>query len=288
MSDYDDIYADDSEENEQEKHLLFLADDVHFAIPIFTVREMLPTQNVIQLPNAPQWVRGVINVRKETFRLVDFRKRVGMKGLDDEENALIAELDQREEEHKNWIANLEEAVKNDTSFTGEVDPHKCTFGKWYDTFKSENTDVNFELKKFDKPHKAIHSTAEEALKLKEEGKNDQAMELINSRKDGELASLVELFSTVKHYIKEGRKEVIILIETEDDKFALVVDKVEVVENLRVSENSTLASFQKDERGFARHSKVARREKEDEVVYLVEPSWIIEGAKSLSIPEEVPK
>ncbi|MFP4179102.1 MAG: chemotaxis protein CheW [Spirochaetaceae bacterium] len=288
MSDYDDIYADDSEENEQEQHLLFLAEGVYFAIPIFTVREMLPNQNVIQLPNAPGWVRGVINVRKETFRLVDFRKRVGMNGLEDEENALIAELEQREEEHKNWIYELEDAVKNATPFTGEVDPHKCKFGQWYDTFQSDNTDVNFELKKFDKPHKAIHSTAEEALKLKEEGKIEQAMELINSRKNGELARLGELFSSVKHYIKEGRKEVIILIETDEDKFAVVVDKVEVVENLRVSEDSTLATFQKDERGFARHSKVARREKEDDIVYLVEPSWIIEGAQAVSLPEGLPE
>ncbi|MFO7850786.1 MAG: chemotaxis protein CheW [Spirochaetia bacterium] len=284
MSDYDDIYADDSEEQDQERHLVFLAGDVHFALPISKVREMIPHQNFIQIPNAPNWVRGVINVRNETFRLVDFRKRVGMSGLEDEENSLIAELEEREREHKNWIDSLEEAVKNDQPFTGEIDPHRCKFGQWYDSYKSDNTDVNFELKKFDKPHKAIHATADEALKLQKEGKTEQAISLINQRRDGELARLVQLFESVKRYIKEGRKEVIILIETADDKFAVVVDKVEVVENLRVSEESTLSSFQKDKKGFARHAQVARREKEDEVVYLVEPSWIIEGAEELAVPE----
>ncbi|MFO7849385.1 MAG: hypothetical protein R6V67_05440, partial [Spirochaetia bacterium] len=75
-----------------------------------------------------------------------------------------------------------------------------------------------------------------------------------------------------------------LIETADDKFAVVVDKVEVVEHLRVSEESTLSSFQKDKKRFARHAQVARREKEDEVAYLVEPSWIIEGAEEPAVPE----
>ncbi len=281
MSDYEDIYADDSEDAVENQQLVFSAEDVHFALPVSVVREMLPVQEVVHIPNAPGWVRGVINVRNETFRLVDFRKRVGMNGLEDEENALIEDLDKREQEHKEWIDKLEEAVTNDREFEGEVDPHKCNFGRWYDNYQSPNTEVMFELKKFDKPHRAIHQAADEALALKNEGKLDDAIALINNRRNGELARLVTLFDSLKASIKTGRKEVIILVETESDKYAVVVDKVEVVETLRISEESTLASFQTDARGFARHAQVARREKEDEIVYFVEPGWIIEGAEEVS-------
>ncbi len=284
MSDFDDIYADDEQDEVDSQQLVFSAEDVHFALPISAVREMLPGQGVIHIPNAPAWLRGVINVRKETFRLVDFRKRVGMTGLEDEENGLIRELEQREQEHKDWIDKLEEAVSNDEDFQGEIDPHKCKFGRWYDSFQSPNTEVMFELKKFDKPHKLIHRTADEAIALKNEGKTEDAIALIDARRNGELARLVELFESVKKSIKEGRKEVIVLVETEDDKYAIVVDKVEVVETLRVTEDSTLASFQKNAEGFARHSKVARREKEDEIVYLVEPSWVVSGAESVAVSQ----
>jgi purine-binding chemotaxis protein CheW len=283
MSDFDEIYDDETDESAQDQHLVFAAEDVHFALPVSSVREMLPLQETVSIPNAPDWVRGVINVRSETFRLVDFRKRVGMKGLEEEEDELIEQLGQREHEHKKWIDSLEEAVRSDENFEGELDPHKCKFGQWYDTYQTSNTEVMFELKKFDKPHRAIHSTAEDAIALKNEGKHDQAVELIRARRDGELARLVELFDSLKHRIRAGRKEVIVLVETEDDKFAMVVDKVEVVENLRVTDDTTLATFQSDANGFARHSKVARREKTEEIVYLVEPAWIILGASEVEAP-----
>jgi chemotaxis signal transduction protein len=283
MSDYDDIYADSGEEGAEEQHLVFSAVDVHFALPVSKVREMLPVQDVIHIPNAPSWVRGVINVRSETFRLVDFRKRVGMTGLEDEENALIEQLEQREHEHKVWVDQLEEAVNSDEPFEGELDPHKCKFGHWYDHYKADSTEVAFELKKFDKPHKLIHQTGEDALMLREEGKREEAVELIKSRREGELARLIQLFENLKHYIKIGRKEVVILVDTDDEKFAVVVDKVEVVESLRIAQESTLASFQSDTKGFARHSKVARREREEEIVYLVEPDWIIQGAEGVKTP-----
>jgi purine-binding chemotaxis protein CheW len=281
MSDFEDIYADDSDETAEHQQLVFSAENVNFALPVTAVREMLPVQEVVHIPNAPEWVRGIINVRSETFRLVDFRKRVGMMGLEEEENALIEELDKREREHKQWIDKLEEAVTNNREFEGETDPHKCNFGRWYDNYQSPNAEVMFELKKFDKPHRAIHKAAEEALALKNEGKHDEAIALIDNRRNGELARLVTLFDTLKATIKSGRKEVIVLVETDTDKYAIVVDKVEVVESLRISGESTLATFQTDARGFARHAQVARREKEDDIVYLVEPGWIIQGAEEVS-------
>lgn len=279
MSDYEDMF-DDLEDDTEEQQLVFFAKDVQFAIPISTVREMLPLQEVIRIPNAPDWMRGVINVRNETFRLIDFRKRVDMQGLEDEEDELISQLEQREEEHKNWIDKLEEAVTEETAFEGELDPHKCKFGQWYDNFESNNTDVMFELKKFDRPHKAIHATADEAIKLRDEGKKEDAMELIENRRNGELARLVELFDSLRGYIRGGRKEVIILVETDTEKFAVVVDKVEVVESLRINEGKNLSSFQSSSEGFARHSQIARREKEEEIVYLVEPDWIVMGAEDI--------
>lgn len=273
----DDLYE---EEDGQIQYLIFLAADRYFAVPALSVREMLPMQKVIALPEAPDWVRGVINVRNETFPLVDFRKRIGMEGSLEESNQLIHELDQRELEHMQWIDMLEDSVNEDLEFDGETDHHKCKFGIWYDSYEAPSVAIQLELKKFDDPHRAIHATAGEVLSLKEEGKVDAAKALIASRRNGEMARMVNLFESLKQHIRDGGNEVIILLDDENLKFSMIVDRVESVETLDSEENTALKNFQQEDSKFAHHANIAKRGESGSIVYVVDPVWIIEGGEEL--------
>lgn len=58
-----------------EKFLTFLIDGQYFAIPIEDVREIIATQSVTQMPDFPEYVKGVINLRGSIIPLVDLRLR---------------------------------------------------------------------------------------------------------------------------------------------------------------------------------------------------------------------
>lgn len=273
----EDIFDDESE---QSQSLIFSANDIHFAIPALAVKEMLPIQKVVHIPDTPPWVRGVINVRQETFVLIDFRKRVGMDSVLEENSELINELQEREKEHVNWIEDLKSAVHEDHEFHGEVDPHKCKFGRWYDSYEAPNATAALELKKFDFPHQMIHATAEKALTLKENGQMEEAVSLIEKRESTELARMIKLFDSFRKHIREEQKEVIILTEWEGHKFSIAVDQVESVEILEADENIALKNLQQENESFSRHAQIARRGEEGEIVYLIDPTWIAQGTEQL--------
>lgn len=56
------------------KLLCFSLGDRIFALEIMGVREILRLQSITRIPNAPDTVMGVINVRGELFSLLDLRK----------------------------------------------------------------------------------------------------------------------------------------------------------------------------------------------------------------------
>lgn len=270
------------EEADNELYLIFTAGSNKYAIPALDVREMLPPQQVVHLPEAPPWIRGVVNVRKATFTTIDFRKRVGHMSIKEENDDLFNQLAEREKEHIRWIDQLEHSVTDNVPFQGEIDPHKCKFGRWYDNFVSPNAALELHLKKFDMPHKAIHDTAQEILRLKNTDAKQEAMDLINSRRNRELAQLIALFDSLKKQIRTSHKEVIILVENEKNKYALAVDAVESVEPLNADNNTGLEGFQNSKSSFARHSSVSQRRDSQEIVYIVDTDWINHGSEDIRI------
>ncbi len=54
----------------------------YFGVPILMVQEILRSANIIPLPNSPDFLEGVINLRGSLVPIVDLRKRIGWYGKD--------------------------------------------------------------------------------------------------------------------------------------------------------------------------------------------------------------
>lgn len=63
-----------------------------FAVPVTRVQEILDLQRISQLPNAPQHVLGVINVRGEGVTVVDLRAVLNMPPVPDSPTTRIVVL----------------------------------------------------------------------------------------------------------------------------------------------------------------------------------------------------
>ncbi len=209
----------------------FYLHDKLFALSTKNIREMVVMPKVVPIPQAPDYIRGVINLRGQTYSVMDLRLRTGMKSLLNETDDLIQLLTQREEDHKKWIKELETSVREERDFTLATDPHKCAFGKWYDNYKTDNRILESCLKKFNKPHQKIHAIAIRVKEMAENNKFESAYEIINQTKEGELAEMVKLFSEARTLLRDTSREIAIVLEFDNRTLVVSVDSVATVEIL---------------------------------------------------------
>lgn len=68
---------------ETRQYMTFKLGDELFAIDVAQVREVLEVSQITKVPTAPEYMRGVVNVRGQATPVVDLRLRFGLpKGID--------------------------------------------------------------------------------------------------------------------------------------------------------------------------------------------------------------
>ncbi len=73
-----------------EQYVGFRLDDTNYAIPILQIREIVMMHPVTPLPNVPDFVEGLINLRGTVIPLINLRRRFGLSSrMDDEETRTI-------------------------------------------------------------------------------------------------------------------------------------------------------------------------------------------------------
>jgi chemotaxis signal transduction protein len=197
----------------------------NFAMRTIDIIEMIPLGKINKIVDAPPYIRGVLNLRDKIIPLMDLRKKFGMPSLAEECEKLCESLMQRKQDHINWLNELNNSVIENREFKLTTDPHKCAFGKWYDSYKSENVYIKILLDKFDDPHKRIHSIANVVGELITKGKNDEAILTIESVKQTTLSKMISLFDQTITAIRENLKEIVIVASLNNTPFGFSVDIV---------------------------------------------------------------
>ncbi len=65
-----------------EQYLTFRLDSEVFAVEVFRVREVLDIVDITRVPNAPHYMRGMINVRGNVVPVMDMRLKFGMSAIE--------------------------------------------------------------------------------------------------------------------------------------------------------------------------------------------------------------
>ena len=78
-----------TEIEEATQHLTFKLDDEVFALDISKVREVLEYTAVTKVPQTPEFMLGVINLRGNVVPVIDMRLKFGMSGTDKTVNTCI-------------------------------------------------------------------------------------------------------------------------------------------------------------------------------------------------------
>ncbi len=78
------------------KYLTFILGHEEYGLEILKVREIMGVVEIIGVPNAPSYVKGVINLRGTVIPVIDLRLKFGMPARDyDRETCIIVVTDRR-------------------------------------------------------------------------------------------------------------------------------------------------------------------------------------------------
>ncbi|MGD0776754.1 MAG: chemotaxis protein CheW [Candidatus Solibacter sp.] len=202
-----------------------------FAVPATFVREIVAMPDVTAVPQCSPQHRGVINLRGRLLSLTDLRKQFGWQSIQEELEGFYSLMGQREQDHRNWLRELERSVADGSEFRLARDPHKCAFGRWYDSYRSESPWIMALLRKFEPPHGKIHALAFSIDELVKSGKNEEALRLIESARHGVLQEMILLFQQLRQLMRENVKELALVITVAQRTFAVSIDQALAVEKI---------------------------------------------------------
>ncbi len=84
----DDLY-DEDDDTQKDKYLTFHLDGEVYGIEILHVIEIVGVQKIIEVPDMPSFVKGVINLRGQVIPIVDVRSRFGKDLRDYDERTCV-------------------------------------------------------------------------------------------------------------------------------------------------------------------------------------------------------
>jgi len=200
-------------------------------VPADRIHEIFQLGDVRVPPNCPPHQRGVAVMRGGVLPALDLRVCLGHVSARAENEALVALLGEREEDHRRWLAELDASVREGREFRLATDPRKCKFGQWYYAFKTDDAVLRAELAKFEEPHARIHALAAEVQALRAEGGADRALASIEVARSGLLVTLIDLFEHTRQAIRDSHKEVGVTVELGGRRSVLIVDRAEAVAEL---------------------------------------------------------
>jgi purine-binding chemotaxis protein CheW len=101
-----------SEENSsQEKFLTFTLGSEFFALNIYSVREILDMTEITRIPQAPHFMRGVVNVRGNAVPVIDLRLKFGLGAIETTLNTRIIIVEIQRDEEVSVIGAIADSVK---------------------------------------------------------------------------------------------------------------------------------------------------------------------------------
>jgi purine-binding chemotaxis protein CheW len=74
----DDLYDEDDEDTQKDKYLTFTVGSEDYGIEIVHVTEIIGIQKITDMPDMPDYIKGVINLRGKVIPVMDVRLRFRM------------------------------------------------------------------------------------------------------------------------------------------------------------------------------------------------------------------
>jgi len=149
--------------------IVFSVGENRYALNIENVQRIIQAEELTNIPNAHEYIDGMMSYEDKVIKVVNFRKLIDMPTYNNELDSLFTSL---KIAHKDWVEALEIALKDGSDFTKTFNPHACGLGKWIDSFTSYDDTVTAILNELIEYHKRLHRTGEVAYNLRTTDKEE--------------------------------------------------------------------------------------------------------------------
>ncbi len=191
-------------------------------------------ENLTSLPNENKSFIGVKDYMDIPTPIFDLGMVLNNQSTSDINSALSELLVKKENEHIEWLNDLESSLASGAPFSKSTDPDKSSLGSWYKNLQTDNDDLKNILNKFEKPIHTLHVIANELLEQQKNQPNNTVIAIFKEKKRQILNQLIRLFESAREQIILDYKPIIIFT-TKDGLtpyIGLLVDKVE--DNINVN------------------------------------------------------
>lgn len=118
--------------SQEQEYLTFLLDGTEFGIDILCVQEIRVWSDVTELPNKPEYIKGVINLRGTIIPIIDLRIRFNKEPLEYNEQTVTIILKSRESARNNAVGVVVDAVSEVYKFDNKSIREPPAFGEQID------------------------------------------------------------------------------------------------------------------------------------------------------------
>ncbi|WP_440054459.1 chemotaxis protein CheW [Pseudoalteromonas sp. T1lg65] len=205
--------------------------------------------DLTSLPNDNPSFLGIKDYMGKPTPIFDLSIILNKHSSNEENQALINLLSEREQDHKEWLTALEKSIYHGAPFEKTKDPKQCKFGQWYYSFKTENEDLKALLARFEEPHTRLHGLADKLLTLCAKDKKQEAIIQFEKEKNTTYNKLMRLFEATKEQIILDHKPIIVFTTQNGQTpyIGLLVDRVE--DNIHCEESDIKSLSEVTDIGF---------------------------------------
>ncbi len=195
---------------------------------------MLMPDSITPMPHAPDYCKGMVDVRGYVVPLIDLRTLFGLPTLQSEHKDFCALMDTCKQDHKTWVETLRAAIENKTAFELADDPHKCRLGRWYDNFSPSNQSVRAFLKKLEDPHEKFHQVAQTYNEFYAHPESAAGEDELRAQFEKAVSTYMPLVLNILEEAKEAflheYQSILIVMENDGiNTLSFVVDSVDAIE-----------------------------------------------------------
>jgi purine-binding chemotaxis protein CheW len=119
--------------NREGKYLTFTLDKEEYGIGILKIKEIIGMMPVTAVPQTPEYVKGVINLRGKVIPVVDLRLRFGMDSMEYNERTCIIVVEIKGQSGNVLIGTVVDSVSEVLNIKGKDIEDTPTFGSKLNT-----------------------------------------------------------------------------------------------------------------------------------------------------------
>ena len=117
--------------NETAQYITFKLGDELFAINVAQVREVLELPQITKVPTAPDYMRGVVNVRGKAIPVVDLRLKFGLPSTPDTVHSRIVVLELELDGETTVVGGIADSVHEVIELEpGQINPPPRIAMRW--------------------------------------------------------------------------------------------------------------------------------------------------------------